>query len=115
MGRVTVTYCTQCRWLLRAAWMAQELLTTFGTDLDEVALVPGTGGVFRVTAGDAVVWDRAVDGGFPEITELKRRVRDEVAPHRRLGHADRAADTRPTEPTTAQPTTAQPTTAEPPG
>jgi selenoprotein W-related protein len=87
--RVSITYCTQCRWLLRAAWMAQELLNTFTLDLGEVALVPGTGGVFRITVGDVVVWDRSVDGGFPEITTLKQRVRDEVAPDRDLGHADR--------------------------
>jgi selenoprotein W-related protein len=88
---VTIVYCTQCNWLLRAAWMGQELLSTFQTELTALTLVPGTGGVFRVTAGDVVVWDRAVDGGFPEITELKRRVRDQVAPDRPLGHADRAA------------------------
>ena len=73
-------YCTQCRWLLRAAWVAQELLQTFRTRLGEVALVPGTDGVFRVTldAGDGPVllWDRKADGGFPEIPDLKRRVRD---------------------------------------
>jgi selenoprotein W-related protein len=88
-SRVEITYCTQCRWLLRAAWMAQELLSTFSTDLAEVALVPGTGGVFRITAGRTVIWDRSADGGFPDITVLKQRVRDEVAPHRHLGHADR--------------------------
>ncbi len=87
--RVSITYCTQCRWLLRAAWMAQELLNTFTIELGEVALVPGTGGVFRIAVGDVVVWDRSVDGGFPEITTLKQRVRDEVAPGRDLGHADR--------------------------
>ena len=42
--RIAIRYCTQCRWLLRAAWLAQELLSTFGTDLGEVALAPGTGG-----------------------------------------------------------------------
>ena len=46
--RVQIHYCTQCRWLLRAAWYAQELLTTFETELGEVALVPGTGGIFAV-------------------------------------------------------------------
>ena len=90
--RVTITYCTQCRWLLRAAWMAQELLSTFTTDLGEVALVPGTGGVFRITVADRLVWDRKTEGGFPEITTLKQRVRDEVAPERDLGHADRRDD-----------------------
>ena len=39
--RVEIEYCTGCRWLLRAAWVAQELLSTFGKDLDEVALIPG--------------------------------------------------------------------------
>jgi selenoprotein W-related protein len=94
-ARVAVEYCTQCRWLLRAAWVAQELLQTFRTRLGEVALVPGTDGVFRVTldAGDGPVllWDRKVDGGFPEIPDLKRRVRDAVAPDLSLGHTDRAA------------------------
>jgi selenoprotein W-related protein len=27
--RVEIVYCTQCRWLLRAAWMAQELREGF--------------------------------------------------------------------------------------
>ena len=93
--RVEITYCTQCRWLLRATWLGSELLTTFGTALGELALVPGTGGVFRVRLDDRVVWDRAVDGGFPDLAELKRTVRDVAAPGRSLGHTDRAAERRP--------------------
>ena len=53
-ARVEIIYCTQCRWLLRAAWMAQELLTTFEGELREVALVPGTGGVFEIRAGEEI-------------------------------------------------------------
>lgn len=89
-ARVTIIYCTQCNWLLRAGWMAQELLSTFGTELGEVAMIPGTGGIFQVTAGDSLVWDRKRDGGFPDIVTLKRLVRDAVVPDRDLGHADRA-------------------------
>ncbi|MBW9216559.1 SelT/SelW/SelH family protein [Mumia sp. zg.B53] len=87
--RVEITYCTLCQWLLRAGWMAQELLSTFGTELGSVTLVPTTGGVFRITVDDDVVWDRAVHGGFPDAAELKRRVRDHIDPDRPLGHADR--------------------------
>jgi|SRR5215475_4103586 len=87
--RIVIVYCTQCQWLLRAAWMAQELLSTFGTELKEVALVPGTGGVFKITCDDAPIWDRTIDGGFPDARTLKRRVRDHVAPGRDLGHIDR--------------------------
>ena len=85
---VTITYCTQCNWLLRAGWMTQELLATFGTDLGAVTLMPGTGGIFKVEIGDKVIWDRKRDGGFPDIRILKRLVRDEVEPGRSLGHTD---------------------------
>ena len=87
--RVTIRYCTQCRWLLRAAWMAQELLTTFEQEIGEVALQPGAGGVFDVTVDGNLVWSRAGEGRFPDIKELKQRVRDQIAPEKALGHSDR--------------------------
>lgn len=90
MKRVVIEYCTGCNWLLRSGWMAQELLSTFADDLDEVALRPGTGGVFAIHAGDTLIWERKRDGGFPDIRELKRRVRDELWPERDLGHLDRS-------------------------
>ena len=71
--------------------MAQELLITFEHDLAEVALAPGAKGVFEITLDDDVVWSRAVEGRFPELKELKQRVRDRVAPDRALGHSDRGA------------------------
>ena len=86
--RVEIEYCTQCRWLLRAAWMAQELLTTFGTTLGEVALIPGTGGVFDVRVNEATVFSRQAQGRFPEAKELKQLVRDIIAPDMHLGHSD---------------------------
>jgi selT/selW/selH-like putative selenoprotein len=62
--RIAIRYCTQCRWLLRAAWLAQELLSEFGTDLAKVALAPGTGGVFEIDYEGETIWDRKTDGGF---------------------------------------------------
>lgn len=86
---ITITYCTQCNWLLRSGWMAQELLSTFGTELAGVTLVPGTGGIFEIAAGDALLWERKRDGGFPDVKALKQRVRDLIDPDRDLGHIDR--------------------------
>lgn len=91
-NRVEIHYCTQCRWLLRSAWMAQELLTTFEDEITELTLRPGTGGVFEVTVNGRRIWSRKEAGRFPEITELKQRVRDEVAPDKGLGHSDRKKD-----------------------
>ncbi|TWP51035.1 SelT/SelW/SelH family protein [Lentzea tibetensis] len=87
--RLEIEYCTQCRWLMRAGWTAQELLTTFSTELGEVALIPGTGGVFDVRVEGEIVWSRKEQDGFPDLAVLKQLVRDRIAPDRDLGHVDR--------------------------
>ncbi|OQV08411.1 selT/selW/selH selenoprotein domain-containing protein [Cladophialophora immunda] len=114
--RIAIAFCTQCKWNLRAAYYAQELLQTFGTSIGEIALIPSTGGLFTVTvttthadktslngttasagsteplmqATETVVWDRKTEGGFPETKELKNRVRNIIEPGRDLGHIDRS-------------------------
>jgi selenoprotein W-related protein len=86
--RLEIEYCTQCRWLLRAAWIAQEVLATFSSELGEVALIPGSGGIFLVRLDGELIWSRAAAGRFPEIKELKQLIRDRIAPGRHLGHSD---------------------------
>lgn len=88
--RVTLTYCTGCNWLLRAGWMAQELLSTFGEALSEVALIPGHGGIYEIRVDDVLIWERKRDGGFPDAKRIKMRVRDIIEPDRDLGHIDKA-------------------------
>jgi len=88
-ARVEIEYCRQCRWMLRAAWMGQELLWTFEDEIGGVTLIPGTGGTFTVKADGVLVWSRKEAGRFPEITELKQRVRDVIAPEKGLGHSER--------------------------
>ncbi|PIG83839.1 selenoprotein domain protein [Aspergillus arachidicola] len=100
LPRITIKYCTQCKWMLRAAYFAQELLSTFSTDLGEVALIPATGGIFTVTiyhsssevveTQETILWDRKTNGGFPEVKVLKSLVRNVIDPLRDLGHTDRA-------------------------
>ncbi|KAK0516101.1 hypothetical protein JMJ35_002135 [Cladonia borealis] len=109
LPRVTIRFCTQCKWMLRAAYFAQELLSTFSTSLGEVSLVPSTGGVFtidivhagspsdpqtvsqegRLTTQTSRLWDRKTEGGFPEVKHLKQLVRNIIDPTRDLGHVDR--------------------------
>jgi len=93
--RVEIRYCRQCRWLLRASWMAQELLTTFSEEIGELALQPGTGGIFEVRVvlpeeeTGVLIWSRKDEGRFPEMKELKQRLRDRIAPGLALGHSDK--------------------------
>ena len=86
--QLSITYCTQCNWLLRSAWMAQEVLSTFSTEMGAVILVPGTGGIFEISLDGVLIWERKRDGGFPDVKQLKQLVRDHVDPERSLGHID---------------------------
>jgi len=87
---VEITYCPGCRWLLRAGWTAQELLTTFEADLGGVTLRPTeVAGTFEVTVDGQRVWDRKTEGRFPEMKELKQAIRDVIDLERDLGHSDR--------------------------
>jgi selenoprotein W-related protein len=86
---LTIEYCPKCNWLLRAAYMAQELLTTFEDDLQGVTLKPSeTAGRYTISINDQILFDRKEHGRFPEIKELKQLVRDKVNPEKNLGHSD---------------------------
>jgi predicted Rdx family selenoprotein len=98
--------------MLRAAYFGQELLSTFGTAIGEIALIPATGGLFTVylthvppgseegtEAQEILLWDRKAEGGFPETKELKQRLRNHIDPGRDLGHSDKPSKTRTSETT----------------
>lgn len=104
LPRVTITYCTQCKWMLRAAYFGQELLSTFGNSIGEIALIPATGGFFQVKltykppqtddgeqaqVQEVLLWDRKTEGGFPETKVLKQLLRNYIEPGKDLGHSDK--------------------------
>ena len=87
---LSIEYCPRCGWMLRAAYMAQELLSTFSEELHGVLLIPSeTGGAYIISTNDRVIFDRKVEGRFPEIKELKQMVRDVISPEKDLGHTDK--------------------------
>ena len=90
--RVEIHYCTQCRFVLRANWIAQELLLTFGDMIGELALVPALGGVFTVVLEGEEIFSRKEQGRFPESKELKQLIRDKIEPDMDLGHSDKERD-----------------------
>ncbi|MCX2585158.1 SelT/SelW/SelH family protein [Pedobacter sp. MR22-3] len=87
---ISIEYCPRCGWLLRSAYMAQELLTTFSEQLKGVSLLPSeVSGTFQIRLNNAIIFDRREAGRFPEIKELKKLVRDQIDPEINLGHTDR--------------------------
>jgi selenoprotein W-related protein len=89
---VIIEYCPKCHWLLRAAYMAQEILTTFANEAGAVTLKPSEeNGRYTIYINDKKIFDRKEFGGFAEIKEIKQMVRDVVAPGKSLGHTDTPA------------------------
>lgn len=87
---ITIEYCPKCGWLLRAAYMAQELLTTFAAELGAVTLKPSdVAGRYSISLNEDILFDRKQAGGFADIKEVKQLVRDRVNPAKSLGHSDR--------------------------
>jgi len=89
---IKIEYCPGCRWLLRSAWIAQELLSTFENEITEVSLKPNreVSGTFKIYCNLELLWCRKKDNGFPDIKKLKKKVRDYINPDKSLGHLDRS-------------------------
>ena len=89
---IIIEYCPKCGWLLRAAYMAQELLTTFAEEAGAVTLKPSeVAGRYTIAINDEVIFDRKQAGGFADIKEIKQWVRDKIAPEKSLGHSEKKA------------------------
>lgn len=87
---IEIEYCPKCGWMLRAAYMAQEVLSTFSEELHGVLLIPSeVAGRFTVRTNEQEIFDRKREGRFPEIKELKQLIRDRVCPDKDLGHSER--------------------------
>lgn len=87
---IEIEYCPKCNWMLRAAYMAQEILSSFTEDVYGVTLVPSEiAGRYTVRVDGNEIFDRKREGRFPEIKELKQLIRNVVAPEKSLGHSDK--------------------------
>jgi selenoprotein W-related protein len=84
--RVEITYCRRCKFLLRATWLGTEILTAFPEEIGELAIVPGSGGIFEVKLDGEVVATNRGGAPIPDAAEVKRALRDRIAPERRIGH-----------------------------
>ncbi|ODQ76957.1 hypothetical protein BABINDRAFT_163958 [Babjeviella inositovora NRRL Y-12698] len=94
--RIVIQFCTKCKWTLRASWYQQELFQTFGESIGEIALQPAESGTFQILLvvddnNTTVIWDRKLDGGFPDSKVVKQRVRNVLFPEKDLGHVDRSS------------------------
>ena len=89
INQIRIEYCSKCRFMMRATWVAQELLQTFDENLDQIALAPSKeAAIFELTLNNTLIWNRKVDGNMPDIKKIKQRIRDQIIPEKNLGHSD---------------------------
>ena len=85
-----IEFCIKCKWLTRASWIAQELLSTFSNDLYGITIIPSDeAGILEIRCGRKIIWDRKAKKRMPEIKELKQKGRDIINPEKNLGHIDK--------------------------
>ena len=70
-NHITIKYCTQCQWMLRATWIAQEILSTFEEDISTISLEPGKGGVFEIQVNEILIWSLKKERKFPQPKDFK--------------------------------------------
>ena len=63
---------------MRAAWTAEEILYEFGDRIQRLSLVPSASGRFEVTADGRLIFSKAGEGRFPELREIKDKLRELV-------------------------------------
>ena len=88
VDRIDIQFCTQCGWLPRASWMMQEILITFQDEILSVTLIPSLGGIFEIFLNNERIYSRSDFGGFLDIKDIKKLIRDKINPDRNLGHTD---------------------------
>jgi selenoprotein W-related protein len=86
---VEIEYCVRCGFMLRAAWIAQELLRAFEDELAAVIMRPGIGGVLIVRMNGETLFSNREDGGLPDIKVLKRRIAHGIGSRKSFGHEER--------------------------
>ncbi len=68
--------------------MMQEILITFQDEILSVTLIPSLGGIFEIFLNNERIYSRSDFGGFLDIKDIKKLIRDKINPDRNLGHTD---------------------------
>jgi selenoprotein W-related protein len=68
--------------------MMQEILTTFQDEILSVTLTPKSGGIFEIFIDKEKIYSRSDFGGFLDIKDIKKLIRDKINPGKNLGHTD---------------------------
>ena len=74
--RVAVEFSMTSGTLMRATWIAQELISEFHRDIVDVGLIPRSSeNTFNIWIGGKIAWSRGVGQPLPDYDHLRPMVR----------------------------------------
>jgi selenoprotein W-related protein len=76
---VRIAYCADCGYDGQALDLARGLLMEFGHDLSSITIIPWDDGTFDVSVDGELVHSMVKDGGFPDPSAVKDRIRARLA------------------------------------
>lgn len=76
---ISIEYCTSWGYLGRAVALARKLLTEHKNDLENVTIIPSTGGVFEVKLDDELLFSKKELDRFPENDEVEEIVKNKLS------------------------------------
>ena len=68
--RIRITYCYDCGYTDQAVGLVTKLLANHEDDLDELALVPASDGIFDVEVDGKLVYSKHKTGWFPSYEDI---------------------------------------------
>lgn len=67
---ITIEFCMMWNYAPKAASFAEQLFTHFRSVIEELKLIPSSGGAFEISVGEEKVYSKLDTGVFPDINHI---------------------------------------------
>lgn len=78
MNKIRIEYCTSWGYVGRAVALARKLLNEHKNDIEEIAIIPSSGGVFEISLNEELLFSKKELDRFPEDDEAENKIREKM-------------------------------------
>ena len=78
MKILRIEYCTSWGYLARAVALAEDVLNEHKNNIEEIKLVPSTGGVYEISFNEKLIFSKKNLERFPEDGEVENLINKEL-------------------------------------
>lgn len=78
MNKISIEYCTSWGYIGRAVALARSLLNEHRNNIEELTIIPSSGGVFEITFNGDLVFSKKELERFPEKNEAEDLIKNKI-------------------------------------